>query len=698
MLPLLGGQHGGRSSMTCLYRCGNACDHPVPNTSANEYFGDVVAAEVSRRGLLQAAGAGAVVIGLAGTAVAATAEPVLAHGTSETQGWRHGHGPRPLTFTSVPPNRADAITVPDGYAQRVVIRWGDPVLPGAPAFDVHNQTVASQERQFGYNNDFVAVLPLDGHKEHCRSALLVANHEYTNEELIFPGFTGHDALTVEQLKIAISAHGLSIVEIERIGHSGAWRLVTHGRRPYNRRISALTTKFAVTGPAAGTASLKTAADPTGRKVIGTLNNCAGGVTPWGTILSGEENYNQYFVGADGAPAEAKESLARYGFATTTRYPSGSRKWDRADARFDLAVNPNEANRFGWIVEIDPTDPDSTPRKHTALGRFKHEAATIEIAKDGRAVAYMGDDERFDYLYKFVSHKKYRPGQRKHNLTLLESGDLFVAKLSYSSPESEIDGTGTLPSDGAFNGGGVWLPLVKDGVSKVPGMTVEQVLVHTRLAADKIGPTKMDRPEDVQPSPVTGRVYVALTNNTARAPGAKASADEANPRNNNKHGHILELIETHNDAAALTFTWSIPIVCGDPADPKTYFAGFDKTKVSPISCPDNLAFDPSGNLWISTDGNALRTPEGLSLNDGIFATPLSGPEAGHVKQFLSVPYGAEACGPVVTEDGRSVFVAVQHPGEIAGATVENPASRWPDGDFARPAVAVAWRPDGRPAGV
>ncbi|TDC72176.1 PhoX family phosphatase [Micromonospora sp. KC606] len=696
LLPLLGTpRHGSRDAMTCLYRCGNACDHPVPNSSDNAYFGDIVSAEVSRRGVVRAGAVGALVLGFGAAggsapAAAAPATPVVPEVT--------GFGrPRPpagtgaLTFKPIPPNTLDTLVVPNGYDHSVVIRWGDPVVPGAPGFDLRNQTAAAQSRQFGYNNDFVGVLPLD---RRGRRALLVVNHEYTNEDLMFPGFTGMDALTVEQLRVTMAAHGMSVVELERVDGTGQWRPVTKGRRPYNRRVTALATKFELTGPAAGSAWLRTTADPKGRTVVGTLNNCAGGVTPWGTVLSGEENFNQYFVGGDAVPEELKPKLARYGISTTARYPSGSRKWERADERFDLAKHPNEANRFGWIVEIDPFDPESRPRKHTALGRFKHEGANVIVARNGRVVAYMGDDERFDYLYKFVSDKKFMPGDswvaRKHNLTLLESGTLYVARIEQTSA-AEIDGTGRLPSDGAFNGRGRWIRLVSGVRSYVDGMTAADVLTFTRLAADKVGATKMDRPEDVEPSLLTGKVYVALTNNTDRGKPGKAPADEANPRNLNKHGQILELVEDRADNTAETFAWSLPIVAGDPTDPSTYFAGYDKTKVSPISCPDNVAFDAAGNLWISTDGNALGS------NDGLFATPVEGPERGHLKQFLTVPIGAETCGPFITEDNRSVFVAVQHPGELTGATVERPASTWPDGDYAKPGVVVAWRLDGGPIG-
>jgi secreted PhoX family phosphatase len=682
--------------MTCLYRCGNACDHPVPNESDNPYLGDVVNAGMSRRGVVRAGAVGALVLGFGGAAATAASPALASPAPTEVapallESLQKGKAGK-LTFKAIPPNKLDSLIVPNGYDSAVVLRWGDPILPGAPALNVDNQTAKRQSAQFGYNNDFVGVLPL-GRGD--RRALLVVNHEYTNEELMFPGFTSLEALTVEQLKVAMAAHGLSVVELERVAHTGQWRPAGGTHLPYNRRITALETPFTFTGPAAGSAWLRTAADPKGTTAIGTLNNCSGGVTPWGTVLSGEENFNQYFVGGDGAPEALKPKLARYGISTTTRIPAGSRRWERAQERFDLAKHPNEAHRFGWIVEVDPLDPQGRPRKHTALGRLKHEGANVIVARNGKVVAYMGDDERFDYLYKFVSDKKYIDGDspyaRKHNLTLLESGTLYVAKVNGDSPAGEIDGSGTLPSDGAFDGTGTWIKLVSGNRSFVPGMTAADVLTFTRLAGDVVLATKMDRPEDVQPSLRTGKVYAAMTNNTNRGVGANPSADEANPRNANKHGHIFELVEQRGDNTAESFTWSLPIVCGDPADPSTYFAGYDKSAVSPISCPDNVAFDSAGNLWISTDGNALGT------NDGLFATAIEGSERGHLKQFLTVPLGAETCGPFITGDDRSVFAAVQHPGEITGASLEKPASTWPDGDFAKPAVVVTWRLDGGPVG-
>ncbi|WP_084965151.1 PhoX family protein [Thermoactinospora rubra] len=676
LLPLLS-HKGGRSALTCRFRCGDACSHEVANTSGNPYFGDIAARALSRRGVLRAGALGAVVVsagvagGLAGAAAGAV--PAAAEPDPETAaagGWGRGG----LRFTPVAPNTADALTVPPGYSTAPVVRWGDPVLPGAPAFDFANQTAEAQAMQFGYNCDFVTIFPVGRDR-----ALLWVNHEYTDEAMMFRGYAGGASATDEQIRIGMAAHGGSVVEIRRVRDTGQWQLVTRGRRRYNRRITA-TTPMRFSGPAAGSDLLKTAADPQGTTPIGMLNNCAGGTTPWGTVLTAEENFNQYFAKGPATPENT-----RYGIPTG---PS-SRGWERLEERFDLSRHPNEVNRFGWIVEIDPFDPDSTPVKRTALGRFAHEGATTTLARDGRLVAYMGDDSRFEYVYKFVSKERYIPGFDRHNRTLLDEGTLYVARFAGDSPAAEIDGTGKPPADGAFDGTGEWIPLVTGKESHVPGMTAEQVLVFTRTAADKVGATKMDRPEDVERNPVTGAVYIALTNNTRRV-----TADEANPRVNNKHGHVLELVEKGNDAAATTFAWSIPLVCGDPGDPGTYFAGFDKTKVSPISCPDNLAFDRDGNLWISTDGNAL------GANDGLFAMPVRGRERGHLRQFLTVPRGAETCGPLITQDRRSVFVAVQHPGEVDGATPDNPASHWPDGGDSqpRPSVAVVWHTEGREIGA
>jgi secreted PhoX family phosphatase len=686
-LPLLtDGPHGSRSAATCLYRCGNACDAPEPNQSGHPHVSSVISTALKRRSLLRGVGvaAGALTIGsLAGSAAAAAPASISTAArrgerTASTEAW-----------TAVEPNVRDAVSVPSGYRSRAVINWGDPVLADAPAFDALTQNEESASNQFGYNNDYVGVLPLTG-----ANALLVVNHEYTNEELMFPA--GFDITTIK--KVAIQSHGMSVVKIHQVGgpESGEWRTSDPDNK-YNRRITG-TTEFELVGPAAGDARLRTAADPSGRTVRGTFNNCSGGVTPWGTVLSGEENFNQYFDKSGALDSRYTASYARYGITG-----SGTRGWKDVDPRFDLTLEPHEPFRFGWVVEIDPYDAKSTPRKHTMLGRFKHEAATIVIAENGRAVTYMGDDERGDYMYKFVSADTFdqrdTQAARLRNQQLLTRGTLYVARLTGDDVAANNSDGSFVPADGEYDGSGTWIPLTSDTESFVPGFSVADVLINTRLAADTVAPTRMDRPEDIEPNPVNGKIYAALTNNSDRA--TKWPVDEANPlakswtrpalgaalvqQNGNRNGYLLEMTAKDGDHSGTKFDWLLFLVCGEPSSPETYFAGFPKDQVSPISCPDNVAFDAVGNLWIATDGSVLGG------NDGLFRVPVEGPERGHVEQFLTVPKGAETCGPLVTSDDRSVWVAVQHPGEKSGSTFDNPFSTWPHThDFPRPGVVVTWR--------
>ena len=658
LLPMAGRTHGNRSPITCHLRCGDACSAAPPNTTETTYFRDVAAGALSRRALLGA--------GVAGTALGALGSgtaPAAASGKQGSTVDRHG-----LPFTAIAPVAVtvDDVTVPDGYGWEPIIRWGDPILNGAPAFDAGNQSPDAQAGQFGYNNDYLDIIETN---RLGTRALLVCNHEYTNENIMFPPGTDPELV----IRTAWSAHGLSVVELERRHRGDTWRYVQGA--PLNRRIT-LDTVFRVDGPAAGSDLLKTAADASGRRVRGTMNNCAGGTTPWGTILSGEENFNQYFLATGTDPREK-----RYGLSPT----QDTRNWRSVDPRWN-ATNPdyaNEPNRFGWIVEVDPHDPDSAPVKHTALGRFKHEGATVGVTPSGHVVAYMGDDERFDYVYRFVSRNRYRRGvterDRRHNLSLLSDGDLSVARF-----------TGDGLEDGVSDGTGEWIPLTRDGRSMVPGFSLDEVLVFTRLAADAVQPTKMDRPEDVQPNVRNGRVYVACTNNTDRGKAGKEGPTEPNPRPANKDGHVVEIAPTQGDHTAATFSWNLILICGDSATAGTYFGGYTGP-VSPIACPDNLAFDSVGNLWISTDGQ----PSALAHSDGLYKVPVAGPERGRVQQFLAVPSGAETCGPVIHDRDGSVFAAVQHPGEEG--TWEAPQSRFPDyvapggtapqGDFAGPRPTV-----------
>lgn len=682
-----------RTKMTCTYKCGNACFGECANQSDNPYFGDLM----SRRSALKAGGLTVLTVG--GGSVLAACSPGEANteasssssGSSGSSGQAATEGPayEGMQFTPVEPNTEDAVVIPEGYEQSVLIAWGDPVIEGAPEFDIDNQTPEDAAQQFGFNNDFAGFVE---HPDDDNRLVYVCSHEYTTEPNMFKGYDPENP-TQEQFEIGLAAHGLTVLEVSKVDGSGELK---REFGPLNRRITG-TTPFRLVGPAAGSEFVRTEQDPDGEMVAGTLNNCAGGVTPWGTILSGEENFDQYFGNADLLEDEQlRERHARIGLSGEET----DRKWERFDDRFDVTKTPNEPNRFGYIVEIDPLDPESTPVKHTSMGRFKHEAGQIHITDDGTVVCYSGDDERFDYLYKFVSSRQMVEGDTAHNMTILEAGTLYVAKFNGNSPEDQIDGSGELPEDGAFDGDGEWLPLLtveEDGSaeSHVDGFSAEEVAVFTRNAADVLEPTKMDRPEDVEVNPVNQKVYIALTNNTYRgatgedADKSQEGPTEVAPISENKDGLVMEMEDDH---AGTSFTWNLLLVCGDPNAAYSYFGGFDKEKVSPISCPDNIAFDTIGNLWISTDGNALDS------NDGLYAVAVDGERRGEVKCFLTVPVGAETCGPVVMDE--RVLVNVQHPGEGDDASADNPQTHWPDGGEAvpRPAVAQVWPTGGGTVGM
>jgi secreted PhoX family phosphatase len=353
-------------------------------------------------------------------------------------------------------------------------------------------------------------------------------------------------------------------------------------------------------------------------------------------------------------------------------------WGRDHARFDLAKEPNEPNRFGWVVEIDPYDAQSTPVKHTALGRMAHEGATVIVAKDGRPVVYMGDDARFEYLYKFVAAGRVDPQNRRANLGLLDSGTLSVARF-------RDDGTGE------------WLPLVhgQGALTETNGFrSPAEVVIGARRAADLVGATKMDRPEDVEPNWKTGKVYAVMTGNENRKP---EQVDKANPRAGVKFGHIIELVEDGGDHTAARFRWEMFILAGDPKNTSHQASYQGRTDVDPFGMPDNLAFDDAGRMWVATDGN----DDTLGPNDGVWVVETEGPERGRARQFLSGPMGAEICGPAFTPDNRTLFVAIQHPGLTDGATDAQPGSRFPDyrPDMPpRPSLIAVYRADGGKVGT
>ena len=322
-------------------------------------------------------------------------------------------------------------------------------------------------------------------------------------------------------------------------------------------------------------------------------------------------------------------------------PGNSYNWGAYYDRFDVTKDPNEANRFGWIVEIDPFDPASTPKKRTALGRFKHEGAMGVVNKDGRYVVYSGDDERFDYVYKFVTSGTVDPANRAANCDLLDSGTLYVARY-------DTDGTLDLAAAGARPG----------AAHRRERLRIQaDVVIEARRAGDLLGATKMDRPEDVEVNPKTDKVYVMLTNNNRRKP---EQVDAANPRAENLFGHIVEMIPPDGDHAATRFTWDILVKCGDPSIAEvgaTFGAGTSKDGW--FGMPDNCAVDPQGRLWIATDGNSAKA---TGRTDGVWAIETEGEARGTSKLFFRVPVGAELCGPMFTPDDKTLFVAVQHPGD------------------------------------
>ncbi len=559
--------------------------------------------------------------------------------------------------------------LPDGYERQILIRWGDPLFEDAPLFDPKHQTPETARRQFGYNNDYTAFIPLPLGSQSSNRGLLAVNHEYPLPHLMFPGLDRDRAaedITREQVDVMFASCGHSIMELRRSG--GVWELDRSSR--YNRRITA-DTPIRISGPAAGHPMLQTSADPTGRLVLGTHDNCNGGITPWGTILTCEEGSADFFAGnVEGHPDRAHLERNHYESSPTGRYG-----WAEFDKRFDFDVTPNEPNRFEWVVEIDPFSPEELPVKRTALGRFAHEGAHCALAADGRVVVYLGDDWEFEYCYRFVSAGTFDSADRSANRDLLDNGVLSAARFE---PDGRIR----------------WLPLVwGEGPLTAENGFEDQasVVLQTRRAADLLGATPMDSPEGYEPNPVTGHVFIALTGNEDRQ---LDQIDAANPRPANAHGHMLELIPPvvggQTDHAAETFDWRVFLLCGDPQNPE-HGANFPTgtSREGWFVEPDNFGFDPAGRLWLCSDGPGIRG------HDGLWAMHSSGARAGLPHLFYSAPAGAECCSPAFTPDGRNLFLSIQHPSERA-PSIDASHTRWPDFDPdtpPRPAVVVIRREDG-----
>jgi secreted PhoX family phosphatase len=621
------------------------------NRSGNASIHEVLA---QRRSVLQLAGV---------SALAALLQP-LSGCASAGAGSAAGAGPR-LGFAAIPPGVGDALQVPQGYVAQVIAAWGEPigVAGNMPPFRMDaGNSAEDQAVQLGMHHDGLAFFPLNGSSTH---GLIALNHEYTDDGLLHPD--GFLPMTPAKVKKSQNAHGLSVYEVRFNGQQ--WEMV----RPsaYARRFT-LSTPFAMSGPAAGHAMLRTEADPQGRTTLGTLNNCASSQTPWGTYLSGEENWAFYFDGGKNiGPHHQRWGVREKGFYG----------WAASDPRFDVARTPNEPNRFGWVVEVDPMDPTSTPVKRTALGRAAHEGAWIALTRDQRAVVYSGEDARFEYIYKFVSTGRMQAGGAKANRDLLDHGTLYVARFD-------------------ANGRGVWLPLVhgQGPLTAANGFADQgEVLIKARQASDLLGATKMDRPEWLSIDTASRWVYCTLTNNSQRGQAGHPGVDAANPRANNSMGQIIRWLED-GDHDGLQFSWNHLVLAGDPANERAEAKGNVKGDI--FGCPDGLGFAPNGLLWIQTDAHASQMYKGEFKNIGNNQMLACDPQTGEIRRFLTGPTNCEITGIAFTPDGRNLFISVQHPGETPTdrSDPKNPSrySNWPDfqkGGRPRSANVVIRKRDG-----
>jgi uncharacterized protein len=695
------------------------------NTSGNPTIHDVIdRVDAGRRlfvkgsvgaGALASAG-GLTLSGLVGTVQAAPVPP--------------GPGFPGIGFESIPASLApvaDVVTVPPGYTANLFVAWGDPIMPGGVAFAPDaSQGAAEQLRQFGAHNDGMHFFPLPGAGGVPSSdrGVICVNNEYTHEDILFPDGQVGNGYTIAKTRKSQAAHGVSIVEARRV--AGKWTVAKTS--PLGRRITA-NTFMRVSGPAAGhtlmqtlqftitdAATTPTGATSDGRVCYGTVNNCANGITPWGTYLTCEENWNGNF-GATGAlptptSGDAGKLYNRYGVVAA----GFGYRWHTTDPRFDLSINPNEANLFGWVVEIDPFDPRSVPVKRTALGRFKHESAQYVVDKDNRVAFYMGDDERGEYIYKFVCAGRFDPNNRAANRNLMDDGVLYVARFDANLSGQWI---ALLPGTIGLNG-----QALRDNPNFSGANDAEvlaKILIKTRMAADAVGATQMDRPEWTGARPrIYGydevEVYCTLTNNNRRgttaastnnpdgsttAGASRPPVDAANPRANNIYGHIIRWREAGQSVAATGFAWDLFVQAGDtigiPArQPLSQYEGniVDTPNGSAdYGAPDGLWFDYFGRLWVQTD--QVGDGSGDWANIGANVMVCADPNTGETRRFLTSPNKCEVTGVTMTPDGKTMFIGIQHPGEDSTAANPEQFSRWPAGQWSVKSDGVTPLPFGRP---
>ncbi|SIO02360.1 PhoX family protein [Vannielia litorea] len=535
------------------------------------------------------------------------------------------------------------VHVPEGYTAKVLIRWGDPLFSEADGYDVaEGGPAAMSDKVFGENTDGMELFSYQGHE------IIAVNSEYTNNDVNLPAAqegvpaNADDVLKLQQLQ------GVTVMEVA----PGADGYEVVKDSPFNRRIHH-NTPMTIAGPAAGHDLMKTEADPTGTASLGTMNNCGSGRTPWGTYLTCEENFNGYFGSTD-ADAPRPEGYDRYGIGAD----GWGYDYHKHDARFDYSKNPNEPHRVGWVVEIDPTDASSTPVKHTGLGRFKHENAACALAPDGRVVVYMGDDERGEFMYKFVSNGTYAPGGSTEGL--LDDGTLFAASFN-------DDGTGE------------WLPLTPESTGMA---SLAEVLIFARIGATTVGATTMDRPEWIAVNPHAIEAYCCLTNNSKRG-GSAGEVNAPNPRESNNYGQIVRWRPHDDDHASNTFDWDLYVMAGNPdVYPNNPYGGSENvTAGNMFNSPDGMMFDSNGLLWIQTDGDDSNEEDfaGMGNNQMLVGDPMTG----EIARFLTGPKGCEVTGLCWSADRRTMFVGIQHPG-----------GSWPDGSgLPRSAIIQVTRDDG-----
>ena len=571
-------------------------DEEVTNRSQNRPFADVLQKNISRRKVLAG--------GLAVASTSFLAGPGIS--TAMAGGKKKPKGPL-IDFAPVPVADGNGPwpTISDDYEYDVLIPWGEPLEPGGPEYQ-YPPSAMDQAKQIGIGHDGMWFFPIR-HRKFGRGGnhhgLLVVNHEFGRNSHVL----GKDAPeSMEDVRTSQHAHGVSVVEIKN--RKGRWQRVKSDKA---RRIH-VNTPVAFSGPVAGHDLINT---PNGNIPLGTVNNCANGYTPWGTYLTCEENFNGYFGATNNNETWlSTEEQDRYGFSDNG-FGYG---WHNFDRRFDLSDSDykNEENRFGWIVEIDPYDPTHKPVKRTALGRFKHEGIALTVGQGGRVVGYMGDDQRFDYIYKFVSDDNYR-SMRARGMSPLDHGKLYAAKFN-------DDGTGE------------WLELTIDNPILAARFADQaEVLTYARIAADLLGATPMDRPEWTTVAP-NGDVYCTLTNNSRRT-----EADAANPMAPNADGHIIKWRDADRHVGT-TFEWDIFLVAEDTHGTEESY-----------SDPDGLWADPDGRLFIQTDGGQK---DGLN-NQMLVVDPASK----EIRRLFTGVTRDEITGIAVTPDRRTMFINMQHPG-------------------------------------